>query len=365
MAFLCPKAPDTTGMNASALAQANLSKEQLAWAKDIYAQTAPDRAAATARANQISDAQLAAMNTQTGLANDYADYNKTTYRPLESSIVADAQNYNTPDRVAANVGRAQADVQQGFANAEQQQARQLSRMGVNPNSGRSLALSNQNAIAEASSLAGASNKARLDTETIGRAMKMDAAGLGRNLATNQATTAGLAANAGNASLNSGLAPGQINAQGNQIMQNGFSGASNSMNSAGNIYGNMASIEQKAGDNSGLWGALGTVAGGVAGAASKPWWLTSSDKNTKKNIKPVTGKASLAAIKKMPVSNWNYKKGMGDGGNHTGPMAQDVRKGLGDGVAPGGKMIDMISMSGHQTNAIKELDRRLAKVEKRA
>jgi hypothetical protein len=352
---MCSSAPDTSGMNAAAVSQANLSAEQLAWAKDIYAQTAPDRAAATARANQISDAQLEAMNTQTGLAKDYADYNKGTFQPLEKSIVADAQNYDTPDRVAANVGRAEADVNAGFSNAREQQTRSLARMGVNPSSGRALALGNQTAIAQAASLADASNKARLDTETVGRAMKMDAAGLGRNLPSNQATTAGLAVNAGNASLASGLAPLNVNASGNQIMTSGFGGAAAGLGSAANIYGSIAGVENSTNSsNNAVIGGLGTAAG-----------MIFSDKHAKKNIKPVSSKASLAAFKKMPVSNWNYKKGLGDGGNHTGPMAQDVRKGLGDSVAPGGKVIDPISLHGHQINAIKELDKRLSKVEKRA
>jgi hypothetical protein len=88
----------------------------------------------------------------------------------------------------------------------------------------------------------------------------------------------------------------------------------------------------------------------------------SDKNAKKNIKPQSGKASLAAMRKMPVSKWDYKKGKGDGGSHVGPMAQDVRKGLGDATAPGGKVIDMISMAGHTLSAIKEIDKRLMTLE---
>jgi len=264
---MCSSAPDTSGMNAAAVSQANLSAEQLAWAKDIYAQTAPDRAAATARANQISDAQLEAMNTQTGLAKDYGDYNRTTFRPLEQGIVADAQAYDTPDRVAANVGRAEADVNAGFSNAREQQTRSLARMGVNPSSGRALALGNQTAIAQAASLADASNKARLDTETVGRAMKMDAAGLGRNLPSNQATTAGLAVNAGNASLASGLAPLNVNASGNQIMTSGFGGAAAGLGSAANIYGSIAGVENSTNSsNNAVIGGLGSAVGTYAAIA---------------------------------------------------------------------------------------------------
>lgn len=360
---MCSDSPDTRGMNDAALAQANLSKEYLDWFKQFYAETAPSRATATEKANKVSDAQLAAMEKQTALTDDYAKYNRETFRPLEQGIVADANAYSTPERTAANVARAEADVQSGFDSAQGQSQRSLSRMGVNPSSGKSLALSNQLNIGKAAALAGAANKARLDTETIGRAMKMDAASLGRNLPATQATSAGLAVNQGNAAVSNGMQSGNINAQGANIMTTGFNGASNTMGSAGSLYGQQAQIQQQS-NNNGALGALGSVAGQFLGGPLAAA-MYASDKKAKKNIKKVSGKASLAALKEIPVSNWDYKAGKGDGGNHTGPMAQDVRKGLGNSVAPGGKMIDMISMAGHQINAIKELDKRLAKVEKRA
>jgi len=345
-------APDMSGANAAALQQANLSKEQLDWAKQIYAETAQDRAEATRRANLVSDAQLSALGTQTALTNDYADYNKSIFRPLEQRIVGDANSYDTAGKTDQAVGKAQADVNAGFANAQAQQSRQLSRMGVNPSSGRSLALGNQTAIAQASALAGASNAARDKIELQSYARKMDAANMGRGLASSQATSAGVALNQGNSAVANGMQSGQINAQGNQIMTYGYNGAQSGLAGAANTYGNIANIQQRAGDNSAILGALGTVAGG----------FIASDKKAKKNIKPQSGKASLAAMRKIPVSKWDYKKGKGDGGAHVGPMAQDVRKGLGDSTAPGGKVIDMISMAGHTMSAIKEIDKRLTTLE---
>lgn len=349
---MCSSAPNTDGMNAAAVAQADLSKEQLAWAKQIYAETAPDRAAATARANKVSDAQLTALEKQTELTDDYANYNKSTFRPLEKGIVEDAKAFDTEGERERLAGLATADVNQGFANAEGQQQRAQQRIGLNPNSGRSLAMGNQTAIAKAAALAGASTKARSDATLQGYARKMDAANMGRGLSSAQATSAGVALNQGNSAVASGMAPGRIAAEGSQIMSDGFSGAQRGLSGASQTFGNIASIQQKADDNSGLWGAIGSIGGA----------MIKSDKNAKKNIKPHSGKASLAAFRKMPVSKWNYKKGHGDGGAHVGPMAQDVRKGLGDHTAPGGKMIDMISMAGHTLSAIKEIDKRLLSLE---
>jgi hypothetical protein len=59
-----------------------------------------------------------------------------------------------------------------------------------------------------------------------------------------------------------------------------------------------------------------------------------------------------------VDSWKYKDGIADGGRHVGPYAEDVQRELGDEVAPGGKQIDVISMSGAQTAAIKGLAEKL-------
>lgn len=368
---MCSSSPDTSGMNAAAVQQAALSKEQLDWAKQIYNETAPDRSAATARANEVSDAQLAATKTQTALTNDYADYNKNTFRPLEQEIVSDASGYDTPQRREAAAAAAESDVQTSFDNVEGQQQRSLSRMGVNPGSGKSLAVANQTAIAKATGLAGAVNKARTQVETIGAAKKMDAVNLGRGLSSAQATSASLAINQGNSAVNNGMQSGAINAGGNLIMNQGFSGAQSGLAGAANTYGNVANINAKAGDNSALLGTIGMAAGaffgGPAGAAAgkAAGSAIASDKNIKKDRKPVSGKLSLAALRKIPVESWKYKPGsVGDDGGktHTGPMAQNVRKGLGDVTAPGGKKIDLISMNGHTIGAVKELDKRLLTLE---
>ena len=58
-----------------------------------------------------------------------------------------------------------------------------------------------------------------------------------------------------------------------------------------------------------------------------------------------------AVKATPVSSWRYKDGQGDGGAHVGPMAQNVRKTMGETAAPGGKQIDLISMNGISMAAI--------------
>jgi hypothetical protein len=343
-----------TGANAAAVKQAELSAEQLAWAKQIYADTAPQRADSIDRANKISDAQLLAMTKQTALTDDYADYNKTVFRPLEQGIVADAQTYDTGQRRDSASAAAISSVGQQAEIARESQARNMARSGVNPGSGKMLAMQNQMGIQEAAAKAGAGTQARNNVEIQGYGRKMDAANLGRNLASNQATSAGIALNQGNASAANSASTGNITAGGNAIMNSGYSGAQNGLAGAGNTYLGIAGVEQKtSAANSALLGTMGTAAG-----------MMFSDVSMKQDIQPVDPAQALESVAQTPVSNWAYKQGIpaSDGGQtHTGPMAQDVNKTMGEKVAPKGKKIDLISMNGIAMAAIQGLNQKVDKI----
>lgn len=84
----------------------------------------------------------------------------------------------------------------------------------------------------------------------------------------------------------------------------------------------------------------------------------SSKALKEDKEPVDPGKVVEAFKSLDVASWKYKDGVADGGRHVGPYAEDVQRELGDEVAPGGKQIDMISMSGAQTAAIKGLAEQL-------
>lgn len=358
--FQCSDAPDMTAMNTTAAAQAKLSQEQLDWAKAVYQDTSPDRAAAASRANAVSDAQLASMNTQTALSQDYADYNRNTFRPLEQGIVADAAGYDTPQRREEEAAKATAGVEMSLANQRNATSRSLERSGVAPGSGKQLALAGAMDLGSAKLMAGAANQARTQVETIGAARKMDAANLGRGLASSQATSAGLALTAGNNSAANSAATGNIAAQGNSIMTSGYSGAQQGLAGASNTYGNIANLEQKAGDNSAIWGAVGSVAGAYMG---KP-----SDKNIKNDRKKISGKMSLAQVKNLPSNeSWRYNKGSvaDDGGKlHQGHMAQDVNRVMGNNAAPGGKVINLEHLASIGLASIKEVAKGQEKIDRR-
>lgn len=356
---MCADAPDTSGMNAAAKANADVAKEALDWYKQAYQEQAPLREAAAAKANAVSDAQMASMQQNDAISKDYWNYQQSTFRPMEQSIVDAAQTYDTEARREQKAGQAVADVEQQLAAAQGQQSRQLTRMGVNPNDGKFAAMSTQMAMTGALGKAQAASKAREGVELQGYARKMDAANLGRNLASNQATSAGVALNAGNsAAQTGGMALSQAQNATNQAAQ-GFNTAIQGNNSAGNIYGQVAQMQSK---DSGMMGALGTVAGGFLGGSGFAE-IVKSDKNIKKDIKPVSDEQALAAVEDTPVSRWTYKEGEGDGGAHIGPMAQHVKATMGERAAPGGKQIDLITMNGMNMAAIAALSRKVDKLAK--
>jgi len=124
-----------------------------------------------------------------------------------------------------------------------------------------------------------------------------------------------------------------------------------MNSA---YGNQAQMygSQMAG--------LGQLVGTAAGFYGKPQGsgAVASSRDFKESKAPVDTGDAVEAFKRLDVDSWKYRDGIADGGRHIGPYAEDVQRELGDEVAPGGRQIDMISMSGAQTAAIKGLAEKL-------
>lgn len=363
----CKDGPDMTAANEAARATAELSKEQLAWAKQIYAETAPDRAAATQRANAISDAQLRSMEQSDTIAKDLYAYQTGTFRPLEEKMVADAQSFDTPERRAAERAKATAGVETQLSAQRQATIQDNMRRSVNPSSMKMQALQGTMDIQAAKLKAGASSLADEKIEQLGYARTADAASLGRNLATDRVNATNAALTAGNSSSANGQASGNITAQGANIMQTGFAGATSAMASAGSQFQGIAGLQNQ---DSGLMGAIGGIAGAYAGSASgskaisdKLGW---SDVTMKEDIAPVDEAQALAAVQETPVSSWAYKAGtmgaaQGGTDKKVGPMAQDVAANMGEQVAPDGKKIDLVSMNGVLMAAVKGLAKKVDQI----
>lgn len=356
------------GMNEAALMQAQTGKEALEWFKAEYANTADERDAANTRANAISDAQLATMNQQNAIAKDYYDYSKDTFRPLEQRMVTDAQNYDTPERREAAAATAAADVQMAADTQRNALSRSLQRSGVAPDSTASQVMMQRGGLETARMSAGAQNAARKEVETMGHARMMDAASLGRNLPSQQAAAVQTGTTAGNSSVNASQQGLASATSGADMLSNGFNTAMSGYKGAGQLYGQMATNANN--ESTAAWGSLGSVIGAGLGAYASYAALAASDEG----IKSDTGKKAntarmLVEVEDTPIhEGWRYdpsKGGPDDGGIlHDGPMAADVQRVMGDKVAPGGRMIDLISMNGKTMGAVQELSKRVKRVEAR-
>ena len=272
-----PPPPDYTPVaQASAEAariQGELGREQLAFAREQYNRTAPVL-------DQIAQQQIAAQQQQMSQAQDYYDYQQQTFRPLERSLVADAQRFNSDAYRNQLAGQAAADAGRAFGLQNQMQQRNMAAMGVNPNSGRFAGMQNASNLQQAAVRSAAMTGARTQAEQMGYARKLDATGLGRGLAGASAAAYSGATNAGSqagintqsAGLNymNGMNMGAQTIGRGQQMQ--LQGLSNVLNNQTQTYINTQDSF------------LGDLGGFLGGAASV--YTAFSDRRLKVNIEEV-------------------------------------------------------------------------------
>jgi hypothetical protein len=174
---------------------------------------------------RVTNSQLQAQDKAMALADEYADYNRGTFRPLEQRIVSEANDYDSMANQQAAADKAATDVSIAGASQRGTNMRTMARMGVNPTDGRFISGMGDPAN-DALAQVTAANTARDKIRVLGGAKRMDAASLGRGLPSAQATSAGLGINAGSSAIN-----GQVAANGSAISGAGpgitlLNGASN-------------------------------------------------------------------------------------------------------------------------------------------
>jgi len=248
--------PDYSGME-------RVAREQLRFAQQQYQDLRPI-------AEGIGQAQIAAQTQQMEQAQDYYNYMQDTFRPVEQSLVAQAQEFNTDAYRQQKAAEASAAASRAFATARASNARSLAARGINPNSGAARGMGTATQLQEGLARAGGMTSARNQAQQLGYARMIDAAGLGRGLAGASAAAYAGATGAGSAGINTMMAPGSQ-------YQQGLAGA-------GSTYGNMANMQNQAfmasqANESGMFGALAGAAATLGGAA-----IMASDRRLKDNIR---------------------------------------------------------------------------------
>lgn len=289
-------------------------------------------AAASAATGQ---AYLKQMQEQSAITNQWAAEDRERakkFEPLQDAYIERAQTWDSPERMDARVNATQASVQGQIDMAGQQRERAMASMGVSPNSGKFGAVERTAALEGGLAVAGAGNLERRSVRAEADAMQANVINMGAGYQVNPGQSMGLsnsALGAGNSGAMAGYGQqGQVlNTQWNQRMEG---------------------VNTHNQQNAGFWGGVGSIVGMAAGGAF------ASDKNIKTDKKPVR-RSLLDAVAKMPVEEWTYKPGEGDGKRHVGPYAQDFKKrtGLGDG-----KSINVIDIAGVTLGAVKELSEKV-------
>ncbi len=188
---------------------------------------------------------------------DYLD----NWRPVEERVRSDAMGYDSDANVNRRMGIAAANVNQQFSNAAGQNARLLTRYGLNPNSS-AFARTNANLTAQqALASAGMQTGAAFDTMDRGIALRAGAANFGRNMPNTAASFGQL----GNQTANNaaGITAGGVNTAGAAagIMNRGYGLAGDiNASSAGisnNIFrNNLGMAQMQAGAVGDLFGGIG-------------------------------------------------------------------------------------------------------------
>ncbi len=264
-------APDAN-IGKAALANVELGKDWLAFAKDQFAEGNVRQAATDALNTKVINQQLQSQDEANTWGREDRARTKQVFQPVEDSFVKTAQEYDTPAKQAEAAAAAKADVQ---ANAAQQQAtsqRQMASMGISPTSGRFAGISRAQDTNTALASAGAQNTARQIVRDKGLALKADAINMGKGLASSTAAAYGIGTNAGNSAVANNASGNANFFQNGQIMAQGFGGNINANNSAGSmlnsLYGNQlnawaAGKQADATSSAGLGSMLGTGIGAYA------------------------------------------------------------------------------------------------------
>lgn len=264
-------------------------------------------------------------------ASDDRERYTSTFVPLQNEYIAKAREWGSPERQTMEAAEARADVLRNAGMAKEQSRRVLTSMGVNPDTPGFAAMDRSIGIDTALAAAGAENVARRRVRAEGMDMLGNAVNLGSGMAINPL-----------ASYSAGTGAGS----------SGFSGAMQGYGQAGQLYNQQFQNEmQRWQASQGAAAGLSSGIGGLVGMAF------ASDPETKEDRKPA--RKVLDKVAAMPVEEWTYKPGKGDGKRHIGPMADEFAKVTGKG---NGRQIDVIDAIGTTLAAVKELN---AKVDRMA
>lgn len=339
----------------SALLQAQTGEKWLSFAKDAFAVSQDRQKELDAITKQVSQQQLGLATDQADWAREDRNRYNTTFKPIEDDFIKEATNYASEDKQAEAAAEARADVSTAAANARAANERNAASMGINPASGRFAGIAATTDMNQTLAEAGAANTARQAVRDKGLALKADVVNLGKGLpataaagAAGSVSASGTALSGNQATNAQALAAPSIVSQGYGGAMQGYAGQASTLNQQYGLQLDAWKAQQQA--NAQGAAGIGSFLGGIASMFTFP-----SDENVKHDKAEIEDGKALDAVNNMPVTEWTYDQGVGDGGRHVGPMAQDFQRETGKGD---GKSIAVQDAIGILMKATQDLDRKV-------
>lgn len=305
---------------------AKISREYLEnWKTEVWPEMKAQAEKQEARADEQFAIDKEMQQKQMALADlSTAEFKRNA--PSREAIYKEAETYNTAENKERIAAEAIGDVKQSFGIQQQDQERKMQSYGINPTSGQFTGMRNANSVLQAATESAAATRARNAAEQLGWAKKMDAIALSQGQFGNQATSTGLALNAGS----TGFGMGQQSFANAGAMGNSMAQATSTANQGWNSVGTLgvqkynadvnayeARTKAAAQESAGM----GSMVGSLAGTAAKLY--LGSDIRTKENIVPV-GKTAAGHT----IYEYEYKPEFKDRkyfghGKFRGVMAHEV------------------------------------------
>lgn len=337
----------------AALKQAQTGEKWLGFARSAFAVSNVRQKELDALTKKVTTQQLGLATDQANWARqDRARYT-STFRPVEDQFVKEASTYGSEARQRQAAAEAKADVASSAATARAVDERNAASMGINPRSGRFAGIRASTNMETSLAQAGAANTARQGVRDRALALKADVVNLGKGLpasaaagASGSVSASGTALGGAQASNGQALAAPGIVSQGFSGQMQGYAGMGSTLNTQYGLQLDKWKAEQQLAAQGAA--GIGSFFGGIAG-------LFASDENLKENFEEVPEGSGLDAVNSMPVTEWDYKQGVEDGGRHVGTMAQDFQRATGKGD---GKTIAVQDAIGISMKAIQDLDKKV-------
>jgi hypothetical protein len=288
--------------------QYQISRDQLDWAKQQYADVKP-------YSDRVMKGLVDQMDTNAETAKkDRARYEEI-YQPIEDKQAKAAMEWDSPERKELMRSRAGATVGANFDAADAAATRQLQSFGVNPSDLRMGAINRGAKLARAAAVAGAQNNSDVQVDAQANALRSEAINVGRGYPGQVAQQYGTATQSGAQGVGtSNQTTGTyMPALGNGTAWAGL-GNQSLMNSAQTQHLGYSDAIAGVNANNNQSSGVGALLGAGLGVASM---FMFSDKRLKENVKAV-GKTKDG----QTIYEYNFK---GDPRRQRGLIAQEVEK----------------------------------------